>query len=441
MSSTYSPNLRIELIGTGDQAGNWGTTTNTNLGTLIEDGISGYVSVSVTSANQALSANNGTADQARNATIRLTTTTSANFAVYAPPAEKQYVIYNASTYTATVYNSTALGNTTAAGAGVAVPAGKTVTMWSDGTNFYFQNSHLSSLTLTTDLAVADGGTGASTASAARTNLGLAIGTDVQAYDADLTAIAALANTDGNFIVGNGSAWVAESGATARASLGLTIGTDVQAYDAELNAIAGLSTADGNIIVGNGSTWVAESGATARASLGLTIGTNVQAYDADLTALAGLATTDGNFIVGNGSTWVAESGSTARTSLGLGTIATQASSSVSITGGSITGITDLAVADGGTGSSTASGARTNLGLVIGTDVPSPTGTGASGSWGISITGNAATATSATKVTTTSFVVEQSGSNLVIKTSGGTTLFSIDASGNLTVTGNLIASGTP
>lgn len=68
------------------------------------------------------------------------------------------------------------------------------------------------------------------ASAQRTTLGLAIGSDVQAYDADLDAIAALAKTDGNFIVGNGSAWVAESGATARASIGandaanLTTGT-------------------------------------------------------------------------------------------------------------------------------------------------------------------------------------------------------------------------
>lgn len=104
----------------------------------------------------------------------------------------------------------------------------------------------------TDVAVADGGTGSSTAAGARTNLGLVIGTNVQAYDADLTTLAGLAKTDGNFIVGNGTAWVAESGATARASLGLTIGTHVQAYDALLNSIAGITAVAGDILYANGS---------------------------------------------------------------------------------------------------------------------------------------------------------------------------------------------
>lgn len=81
---------------------------------------------------------------------------------------------------------------------------------------------ISSGTITgiTDLAIADGGTGASTAANARTNLGLAIGTDVQAYDPQLSDVAGLTPSDGNFIVGNGTNFVAESGATARTSLGL-----------------------------------------------------------------------------------------------------------------------------------------------------------------------------------------------------------------------------
>lgn len=140
--STFSPSLRIELIDTGSQAGVWGTTTNTNLGTLIESAIAGYVSVLVTSANQAFTALDGAADQARNMSIALTTSTTDVFNVYAPPAEKTYVIYNASAYVATIYNSTVRGNTTAAGAGVAIPAGKTMTVWSDGTNFRLQNTHI-----------------------------------------------------------------------------------------------------------------------------------------------------------------------------------------------------------------------------------------------------------------------------------------------------------
>jgi hypothetical protein len=62
-----------------------------------------------------------------------------------------------------------------------------------------------------------------------------------------------------------------------------------------------------------------------------------------------------------------SAATARTNLGLGTMSTQAADAVAITGGSVAGVTDITVADGGTGASNAAGARTNLGLVIGTDV--------------------------------------------------------------------------
>jgi hypothetical protein len=153
----------------------------------------------------------------------------------------------------------------------------------------------------------------------------------------------------------------------------------------VTGITDLSVADG----GTGSS----TAAGARTNLGLIIGTDVQAYDADLTTLGGLSKTDGNFIVGNGSAWVAESGSTARSSLGLGSIATQASNSVSITGGSVSGITDLAVADGGTGASTAANALTNLGAAA---VASPALTGTPTS------PTASFGTSSTQIATTAFV---------------------------------------
>jgi hypothetical protein len=140
MPSTFSPNLRIELIGNGEQAGNWGSSTNTNLGTIIEAAISGYETVSVTSANQAFTYADGASDQARNAVIELTTTTGAAFNVYAPPSPKTYIIYNASAHAATIYNSTVVGNTTAAGTGIAIPAGESLTVCTDGSNFRLQLS-------------------------------------------------------------------------------------------------------------------------------------------------------------------------------------------------------------------------------------------------------------------------------------------------------------
>lgn len=117
-------------------------------------------------------------------------------------------------------------------------------------------------------------------------------------DPELVDIGDLTPGDSSFIVGNGSTWVAESGATARTSLGLTIGTDVQAYNSALDAISGLSVTDGNIIVGNGSTWVAESGATARTSLGLGVSDRPDFSGLDISSAYTLANNTSQFLVEN-----------------------------------------------------------------------------------------------------------------------------------------------
>jgi hypothetical protein len=167
MSSTYSTSLRAELIGSGDQAGAWGSTTNSNFSNIFDVAIAGYQTVSVTSASQALTYLNGPTttanlNQSVYAMLRFTTTTGAAFNVYAPPVSKQYIVYNNSGYSMILYNSTVIGNTTAAGTGVTVTNGAKVMVWSDGTNF----NELQAANLTGTLAIVNGGTGQTTANAA-----------------------------------------------------------------------------------------------------------------------------------------------------------------------------------------------------------------------------------------------------------------------------------
>jgi len=166
MSSTYSSSLRVELIGSGDQSGTWGTTTDNNFAYIFDAAIAGYQAVTISSAAQALTYVNGpTSSAALNqsvyAILKLNSAAAAS-SIYAPPVSKQYIIWNNSSYTITIYNSTVIGNTTAAGSGIAIAAGDKIMVWSDGTNFY----DLQAQNLTSTLAIAKGGTGQTTANAA-----------------------------------------------------------------------------------------------------------------------------------------------------------------------------------------------------------------------------------------------------------------------------------
>jgi hypothetical protein len=239
--STYSPSLRIELITTGDQAGVWGTTTNTNLGTLVESAIAGYISVSITSAAQALTALDGAPDQSRNMVLALTTTTTAAFAVYAPPAEKTYIVYNASAYPATIYNSTVLGNTTAAGTGTTIPAGKTLAIWSDGTNFAFQNNNLLLTTPTGSLVTPKG-------------------TTAERDSPALSGYFRFNTTTGAFEGYDGTAWTVIAENTASTGAFITpAGTTAQRDASPANGYFRFNTTTSNWEGYNGTVWKAVGG--------------------------------------------------------------------------------------------------------------------------------------------------------------------------------------
>lgn len=112
MTTTYSSNLRVNIIQTGDQAGVWGDTTNTNLGTLLEQAIAGYTTKAITTSPEYLAVENGASSEYRFNAIKLTGGAS-NFVLYVPPYTKNYILNNATAYSAVVAVSSAPNGTTA----------------------------------------------------------------------------------------------------------------------------------------------------------------------------------------------------------------------------------------------------------------------------------------------------------------------------------------
>lgn len=128
--TTYSSSLKLTLIGNGEQAGTWGTTTNTNLGTLIEQAITGVRSIVMTDADYTLTNLDGTSDEARNAVLVVTGTNTATRQVIAPLVNKIYIVVNNTTGGFGIN----IGGST--GAVVNVGSGETTQVFCNGTNFY-----------------------------------------------------------------------------------------------------------------------------------------------------------------------------------------------------------------------------------------------------------------------------------------------------------------
>jgi hypothetical protein len=277
MASTYS-DLKIELIGTGDQTGTWGLTTNNNFQFAVEEAITGSADVTFADADQVLTlTNTNTSQTARNLRLNLIGSVSAARNLTVPAIKKLYIVNNNLTYNITVKCTGGVDT------GVIVPAGTATFLFNVGTYMVNAISYLSTLYLGVPLGVASGGTGSSLSTGAPFAL--------KGANTDITSIGGLISPL----------------SVAQGGTGVTTGTG-----------------SGSVVLSN--TPVLAGTPTAPTA---TAGTNTQQIATTAFVTSAVSTATGS----------------------LGTMSTQNANAVAITGGTVTGITDLAVADGGTGSST------------------------------------------------------------------------------------------
>jgi hypothetical protein len=225
MASTYSA-LKIELIGTGEQSGTWGTTTNNNLGNdALGEAITGSADVTFASGNVTVTLTDTNASQtARNLRLNLIGTTGGARELILGSGcqiEKLYLINNTCADAITVKNT--------GGTGVAVPAGKTMFVFNNGTNVVDAVTHATSLTLGSALPITSGGTGSTST----------------------TFVNAATNVTGTLPVANGG-----TGAATLTANNVILGNGTSAVSFVAPGTSG------NLLTSNGTTWASTAAPTA-----------------------------------------------------------------------------------------------------------------------------------------------------------------------------------
>ena len=246
--ATYSQSLKLTLLANGEGAGTWGQTTNTNLGTLLEQAITGVQSIVMTDANYTLSNLNGASDEARNAVLVVTGTNNAVRDIIAPLVNKQYLVVNNTTGGQSIRIRGATGFT------VTIPNGTTVSVYCNGTNFFSAEPSFSTgnFTVGGNLAV----TGTSTFTGAVTANSVSLGNvtatgNVAANNIAITGFANAAN-----VIASGNSQFNGTG-----SLKIPVGTNGQ-RPSPTTGMVRFSSTDVQFEGYNGTQWTSIGGAAA-----------------------------------------------------------------------------------------------------------------------------------------------------------------------------------
>ena len=251
MASTYTSNTGIELIATGEQSGTWGDTTNVNL-QIIDRVTNGVGAITLSGTTHTLTTSDGVLSDGQYQVLVFGGTPSGTNTVTISPNDQQkfFVVKNNSGESVIL--------TQGSGGNVTIADGNSAMVYADGAG---AGAAVVDLTATFPAAgallAANNLSDVANAATARINLGLALGSDVQAYDAQLQAIANITPTDGVFLVGDGTTFVSETGNTVLTSIGVTAttaelnildGATITTAELNYNDIAALGTSEASKVV-------------------------------------------------------------------------------------------------------------------------------------------------------------------------------------------------